>query len=152
MRISILQPRNAVRENVIFKALAGPRDSDLPKSCQFGERENRDFFGREVMSTVYKRQGICLLLRPLHVRPTITSIHQHRRQFLLQNNSHPQKDLHRMMVKIMMKRRWWIMQIMSLSAEDLWTNATANDFWHTWYKFYIHFYNTLDSLICVSHV
>jgi hypothetical protein len=39
------------------------------------------------------------------IRPTITSIHQYRRQFLLQNNSHPQKDLHRMMVEIIMKGR-----------------------------------------------
>jgi hypothetical protein len=29
MRISLPQPSNAVRENVIFKALAGPRETDL---------------------------------------------------------------------------------------------------------------------------
>jgi hypothetical protein len=29
MRISLFQPSNAVRENVIFKALAGPRETDL---------------------------------------------------------------------------------------------------------------------------
>jgi hypothetical protein len=29
MRISLLHPSNAVRENVIFKALAGPREMDL---------------------------------------------------------------------------------------------------------------------------
>jgi hypothetical protein len=29
MRISLFQPSNAVRENVIFKALAGPSETDL---------------------------------------------------------------------------------------------------------------------------
>jgi hypothetical protein len=126
-------------------ALPGSRVSGA-REFLVGERGNRDFFGREIMSTVYKRQGICLLLRLLHVRPTITSIHQHRRQFLLQYNSHPPKDLHRMMVEnIIMIRRWINMQIMSTRfVDERWT--IGNDFWHTWYKFYINFYNTLDSL------
>jgi hypothetical protein len=29
MRISLFQPSNVVRDNVIFKALAGPRETDL---------------------------------------------------------------------------------------------------------------------------
>jgi hypothetical protein len=39
MRISIFQPSNAVRENVIFKALAGPRETDLH---QRGFGQDRD--------------------------------------------------------------------------------------------------------------
>jgi hypothetical protein len=107
-------------------ALPGSRVSGA-REFLVGERGNRDFFGREIMSTVYKRQGICLLLRLLHVRPTITSIHQHRRQFLLQYNSHPPKDLHRMMVEKKNDKTLNNMQIMSTRfVDERWTNG--NDF------------------------
>jgi hypothetical protein len=38
MRISLFQPSNAVRENVIFKALAGPREMDLYQQRFYPDR------------------------------------------------------------------------------------------------------------------